>query len=243
MRKKSRVSYRIKKYVKREIHRNIENKEKVNYQANYQIESTNVATTTFPLLMNIVQGTQNDNRIGNSIRTVKGVWKCAVNLLPYSDVTNPSAAPVWVKCWVVRDLKNTGQLTTMDNTSYLNFFRISNSGLGFQSTPLDCTLEVNNDIFRVLYQKTFKLGASSAFNAGIPINANSYFDNSPMTKLITINWGKWAKKVLKFNDNTGNCTNDNLYFVIQAVYADGSSALNKRLVEMHYTNYQHFEDA
>lgn len=241
--RKRKVPATIKSYVKKQIHRNIENKEKMNYASNLSIQTGDVATTTYPLLMNIIQGSQNDQRVGNQIRTVKGVWKGVFNLLPYDAVTNPNAQPTWVKIWVVKDLKNNGQLSTMDNTSYLNFFRINNSGLGFQSNPLDTCLEINNDYFRVLYQRTFKLGAASAFNAGIPTNANSYFDNSPFAKQITINWGKWNKKQLKFNDNTGYCINDNMYLVVQPVTADGTSALGKRLVEMHYTNYQHFEDA
>lgn len=241
--RKLKVSSTVKRYVKKAIHANLENKEKMNYAANQPIEATNATLTTYPLIMNTVQGTSNDTRIGNSIRIVKGQMKVSVNLLPYDATTNPSANPIWVKIWVVKDLKNTGQLSTMDNTAYLNFFRINNSGLGFQSNPLDTTLEVNNDYFRVLYSKLFKLGSASAFNAGIPVNANSYFDNSPMCKQVTINWGKWCKKQIKFNDNTGYPTNDNLYFVIQPVYADGTSTIAKRPIEMHYSNYQHFEDA
>lgn len=234
---KPKVSKTIKTYVKKAIHNNIENKEKMNYAGNQSVQTGDALTTTYPLIMNTIQGTSNDTRIGNSIKIVKGQMRLTVNLLPYDTVNNPNANPVWVKIWVVRDLKNSGQLSTMDNTAYLNFFRINNSGLGFQSNPLDTTLEVNNDYFRVLYSKLFKLGSASAFNAGIPVNANSYFDNSPMCKQIIINWGKWCKKQLKFNDNTGYPTNDNLYFVIQPVNADGTSAFQKRLVEIHYSNY------
>lgn len=241
--RKRKVPKTIKRYIKKEIHRNIENKEKMNYAANQSITCGDAVTMTYPLLMNIVQGTGDDQRVGNQIRTVKGQYKVCVNLKPYDATTNPNAQPTWVKCWVVKDLKNTGQLSTMDSTAFSNFFRINGSTAGFQSNCLDINFEVNKDYFRVLYQKTFRLGVTSAFNAGIPVNANSYFDNSIMAHHFTINWGKWCKKQLKFNDNTGYAQNDNLYIVFQAVPCDGTSSVGKQLIEFHYANYQHFEDA
>lgn len=241
--KKPKLASSIRKYVKKEVHRNIENKEKLNFAANQTIITSDATTCTYPLLMNIIQGTQDDNRIGNQIRTVKGVIKLALNLLPYDAITNPNPVPVWVRIWVVRDLRNAGQLSTMDITAYNNFYRGNGSGVSMQGNPLDTVLEVNKDYFRVLYSKVIKLGVTSAFNAGIPINAGSYFDNSDMGKVLTINWGKWCKKQIKFNETSNYPNNDNLYIVFQPVSVDGTTSGSKRMVELHYANYQHFEDA
>lgn len=240
--RRTAVSSRIKKYVKKEIHRNIENKEKINYAANTQVQSGDAATCTYPMIIATAQGVDEFGRIGNQNRVVKGTYKICFNLLPYDATSNPNVQPTWVKVWVVKDLKNNGQLTTLDATAYANFFRGNGTGLPMQGTPLDTTLDVNKDYFRVLYSRMFKLGTASNLSGGYPSTAN-FADNSPVAKQLTINWAKWVKKQLKYNDSSTQCQNDNLYLVIQAVSADGSASNGKRLIEIHYTNSMHYEDA
>lgn len=241
--RRSTVSKRIRRYVKREIHRNIENKERMNYAANWAIQSSDAATGTFPLIISTTQGIGDDGRIGNQIKVVRGVYKATINLLPYNVTTNPQPLPCWIKVWVLKDIKNMGQLTTVDATAYGNLFRTNGTTMSFQGTPLDMTLEINKDYFRVLYQKCFKLGNANAYSGGNPTNGASYFDNSPSAKQITINWGKWVRKQLKFTEGSTQPQNDNLYIVYQAVACDGSSSSGKQLFEIHYANYMHFEDA
>lgn len=238
------VSQRVKKYVKAQIHRNIENKDKIFYAVNQPILSSDRATGTWPLIPTFTQGTGDDNRIGNAIRVMQGQIKMAINLLPYDATTNPNILPTWVKLWVVRDLKNVGQLSSMDATSYANFFRTNGTTVSFQGNCLDMTLPVNESYFRVLYTKTFKLGVSGVYNvAPVSGNVNSFTDNSPSAKLITINWGKWCKKQLKFTEGNSYPNNDNLYLVIQSVSADGTTSAGKFQVEFHYTDLCRFEDA
>lgn len=234
------IPSRLKRYVKKELHRNIENKERINYAANQTIITSDVNTCTYPLLIATGQAVTNDARIGNQIKVVKGIWRATFNLKPYNATTNPSLPPVWVKMWVVKDLKNMGQSATMDTTNYGKFFKGNNTSLGFQSNTLDINLSVNPDLFRVLYSKTFKLGMSSVYGSS---SNGSWSDNSPFAKQIVFNYGKWARKQLKFDDSTTYPTNDNLYVVIQPVYADGTSSAAKELIEFHYVNTMTFEDA
>lgn len=241
---KKGVSARIKKYVKNQIHRNIENKDKVFYEANKSIQSSDRPSMTYPLLMTFTQGTADDNRIGNVIRLVQGQIKFAINLLPYDVTTNPNIQPTWVKIWVVKDLKNVGQLSQMDATSFANFFRVNGTTVSFQGNPLDLSLPVNESYFRILYSKVFKLGVSGVYNVSpISGNVNSFQDNSPAAKFITINYGKWCKKQIKFQEGNSYPQNDNMYIVIQTVSADGTSSAGKTQVEWHYTNTCRFEDA
>lgn len=238
---KKKVSKVVKRYVKKQIHRNIENKMRYNYAANQPIETGVATTMTYPMIPAIDQGNGTGNRIGNVVKPVKGVWKCVVNLLPYSVSTNSAAQPTWVKVWVVRDLRISQQNATMDATSFSSFFNGNNSSLGFQNNCLDTVLDINTDNFRLITTRIFKLGISNHISG--PTNPSSYFDNSPASKTITIDYSKYIKKALKFQDGTTYPINENLYFVIQAVPCDGTTASNQQKIEMHYTNRFYYEDA
>lgn len=243
---RKRVSKVVKKYVKRELHRNIENKERIDYGNNQTIVINTPTTQIKPLILDFPQGYDGNKRAGNQCKITKGTFKVCVNMLPYNSTSNPWAAPFWVKIWVVRDLKNTGQLNTIDSTALSRFFRGNGGGLSFQNNTLDMNFDVNKDYFRVLYTKIFKVGVASHTSGGD--NASSYFDNSPFAKQITINYAKWCKKQLKFDDSNSNANtypiNENLYFVIQTVPASGDSASSgQAMCEMHYVNSCHFEDA
>lgn len=241
---RKRVSKVVKKYVKSQIHRQIENKERILYAANQSITTSDRATTTWPLLAGWSQGTDNYTRIGNAIKIVKGIFKFTVNLLPYDATNNNLIQPTWVRVMVVKDLKNSGQLTSMDSSAFARIFRGNGTGLGFQGNCLDMTLPVNQDYFRVVYSKIFKLGCSGVYNVSpVSANVNSFQDNSPAAKMMTINYGKWCRKLLKFDDGNTQVINDNLYFVIQPVAADGTATAGKIPIEFHYTNICEYEDA
>lgn len=238
---KKRVSALVKSYVKKAIHRNIENKEKIFYAANQTITTSDIASCTYPLLPTWTQGTADDNRVGNQVRVVKGQLKFTINLLPYDATYNEQGAPQWVKYWIVRDLKNSGQLSMLDSTSYGCFFRGNGTTLGMQSNTLDMNLPVNESYFRVLHSRCFKLGATTA-STQYPTNY-SFFDNSPNAKQITINWGKWCKKQIKFQEGNSYPQNENLYIVFQVVPCSGANAAGKKATEFHYVNTVTFEDA
>lgn len=240
----SSVPLKFRQYVMRTLHTNAENKQRVNYGANQPLTLGNSSTQTLPLLIGALQGVDDQTRNGNSIRIRKGVWRGVFNLLPYNATTNPYVTPIWVKLWVVKDLKLQGQQSSIDGTNFGKFFRQGNASVGLQYTPIDLTLDVNRDQFRVLWSRTFKLGSAGIFAANAPVNSSSYFDNSSSSKMVTINYGKWIKKQLKFDDNNSQWpTNANLYLVMQSIPQDGTqTAVNTQLVEYHYTNTQAFED-
>lgn len=123
-------------------------------------------------------------------------------------------------------------------------FKGNGTGLGCQSNMLDQTLEINTDLFRKLYDKKVKIGAGS-YSATGPVSSNYYYDNSPMSRPFYINWSKWVKKLLKFNDATnGNSVqNDNLYLLLIPSTADGATNSAVIPCEVHYNNYFRWEDA
>lgn len=239
------VSARVKRYVKKELHRNIENKSRITYAANQSLTVGSGTTQSLPLLIGATQGNDAQTRIGNQIKITRGCIRMVFNLLPWNATTNPNPPPVWVKLWVVRDLKNTGQLSSIDSTAFGKFFRIGNSSLGFQGTPIDMCFDVNKDYFRVLTTKTFRLGAASAYMSNIPVSQYAYYDNSSASKQIIFNYAKWCKKQLKFDDNNSQWPiNENLYIIMQTTACDGTqNGLNNALVEYHYVNTCEYEDA
>lgn len=240
--KRRGVSTRIKTYVKNQIHRNLENKKRMDYGNNNAITVGTASTIVKPLLCAVGQGTDEISRTGNQIKVVKGHIHIYYNLLNYDSVYNPNPMPVWVRVCVIRDMRQTFQATGVSDLTKI--FAGNATSLPLQNNMLDMALPINTDHYRVLYNTTFKLGSASNLAAGYPTNTN-HPDNSSFTKHVYINWGKWVKKNLKFDDNVSPFypTNSSLYLFHQAVYADGTTATDtQKLVEFHFVNQQIYED-
>lgn len=244
-RRTKRVPKTFKRYVKREIGRRIENKEYISYGANQSVKSagSGVSPVVFGLIPSMSNGTNDSTLIGNELKPKYGVLRGHVNLLPYNATTNPNPGPVYVKIWILKSLLLQGQLnapsTQLDFTS---FFKINNSAVSFQGNMMDLELPVNQEYWRVLSTKTMRLGATS-YSATGPVSSGTYFDNSVMSRRFVFNWGRYCRKILKYADNGGTCTNNNVYFVLQVVGADGQTTTNYYPVEYHYVNHFKYEDA
>lgn len=244
-----KVSKSVRRYVKKAIHRSIENKEIIDYWSNQTLSTlssgTNSGGSCRQLLPLPAQGTQENQRVGNQIRVVSGVIKGHINIKPYDVALNPLGTPLLGKIWLFRDLTHAGTqfITNGSYTSYFDdFFKGNNTTLPFQGLPIDMDLPINQDHFRLIKTKTFKIGASYASATG-PVGTGGYFDNSPMVVPFYFNWTKYCKKVLKFVDQTGSPSNDNLYMVVQVVRADGTSSGSYQMAEWHAVNTIKYEDA
>lgn len=247
--RRKKVSKVVKRYVKRAIHRNVENKEIMDYWSNMTIQTlssgTNVGNNCRQLLPLPAQGVDNHQRIGNAIRVVKGVIKGHINIKPYNASTNPLGTPLLGKIWLFRDFNFAGTFP-IQNGSYVdyfnNFFKGNATQLPFQANPLDMSLPINDDNFRLLATKSFKIGASNATATG-QVGSSGYFDNSPMTVPFYFNWGKYCKKQIKFQDSGSYPTNENCYIVVQVVRADGADSGSYQMAEWHAVNTIRYEDA
>lgn len=246
---KKSVSPIVKKYVKRAIHKNIENKEIIDYFNNQTIQTLSSGTNTGGncriLLPLPAQGTADNQRIGNQIKIAKAYIKGHINIKPYDVMTNPVGTPLLVKMWVFRDLQTSGTAAISGGslTSYFDgFFRGNGTALPFQGYPIDMDLPIDDNHFKVLASKTFKIGASNATSTG-PVGTGGYFDNSPMSVPFYFNWGKYVKKQIKWIDGGSYPANANCYIVVQAVRADGASSGSYQMAEWHAVNHIKFEDA
>lgn len=227
------VSQAVKRYVNRTVHNNIENQTK---SVVYLNNGVNAATGySQPLIPNPTQGGSDvEKRRGNEISVRGGYIKGYVNLLPYSDLTNPRST-VHVRMMLV-SMKSANQ-ATFDATG---IWQYGNTSLGIQGNIGDALYQVNRDLFTVYEQKSFTLGASSLTQSVSTISPN-IMSNFKSAQPFYFNWGKHVKQKLKYNDNVALCSNRNLFLFVTASYSDGGTTGTP--VEIHFLNQYDWEDA
>jgi len=241
--KKTKVSKSVKNYVKKAISRRMENKELVNYGFNQSILTVaNSAPTAVNLLPLPSEGAGQSDRIGNEINVKKLLLTGFVNMLPYDATNNPTApAPLWIKMWVL-SAKNVNT-NTFSNTPVGSFFQTGNASAGFQASIRDLLLPVNQDYYTVHRYKTFKIGYGSLSGANSSSLVGTAFDNSPMSHQFTFDCSKYVSK-LKYDEDQTWPTNKNLFLVITATRADGStSSATLPASEFHWRTDCIYEDA
>lgn len=236
-----KVSKAVKSYVKRAIHRNEENKVIINYGANQSLSTANTSTPAYLNLVPLpVQGTAQNQRIGNTIKVVKGFIRGHVNLLPYNASTNPYVGPVMIKMWLASNRQYNTNLLSSTNCA-TDFFEIGASTTGFQGNMLDIELTNNKDNWIIHKTKTFELGTTGI--AGFANqNSSSWNDNSKFTVPFYFSFGHKMRKQIKFVDGATAPSNINMFLIFQAVYADGSNSAVTP-AEYHYTSRVEYEDA
>lgn len=240
--RKALVPRRIKSYVKQAIHSQLENKELVKYAVNTNIVTASTLTDpwNFNLLAAPGIGSAAGQREGVVLRPRPSCrMKLTFNLKPYDALSNPSI-PIWVRVWVV-SYKVTNVNSAAMSGVYAGFFEEGSSTVNFQSNMLDMMLPVNKNLWTVYMDRKFKLGVGST-GTGYS-GAGVVYDNSPFSRSMTINFGKWLKAPLKYIDAAGNYPNNrNMWIVVQAVNAEGTSS-SVTPCEVHYAHHFVYEDA
>jgi len=239
-RKRSTGRQAITKIVKSVLSRQAENKVHADYGVNQTITScSGTVPTSRNLCPQLSQGISSTGRIGNEVRVKSGYIRGHVNILPYNVSTNQLAQPTYVKMWIVSGrVLNTSALSGTNIAT--TFFDIGGGFAGFQGNMLDIDFSVNKDAWIVHATKTVKIGVGSATSAGVA-QANSYYDNSPMSAPFYFNFGK-KLGVLKYDETTTTCTNKNLFIIFQCCSADGAAAGGQIMAEFHYTARVEYED-
>lgn len=230
----------ITKIVKSVLSRQAEKKCWFDYGVNQTITTVVTATPVFKNLVPLLtQGTGHSGRIGNEVRVKSGYIRGHVNILPYSSLTNPGPAPVFIKLFLLTCKQiNTNNLVSTPIAG--NFFDVVNSTIGLQGNMLDIDLTINKDLWVLHGSKSFKIGAGYGTSTG-PVSLLSYFDNSPMSVPFYFNFGKFLK-TLKYDDATTVCSNKNLFLAFQCVSADGTTYSGSIPAEFHYSTRVDYED-
>ena len=205
--KTTRVSPRVKSYVKREIARQAENKivattsdgsTVLNYITDAQFRYLNIPLS---------QGTGQGQRVGNAIRLKKAMLR--ISLWCSNAVAN-TTIPKYFDIYIVKlKMANDGVTTAEANV----FLQLGNTSTSYGGDPLDGMRTVNNDVWTYCYHKRVLM-----INSTDVTNQNGYAGRSSIN--LSINCTKWLKKIQKYNDTTSSPTNDNLFLAIGATFAD-----------------------
>lgn len=227
-----RPSRGLRKAVLKVIHQNTENKSIQAYNYSFPIyhpSSTNFLDNVYPLgpaggAMAISQGTGQAQRVGNEIKTRKLTWKGTIAPLQWNTSTNPNPRPQQVKLWIIYD--KTAPTSVPDPRT--NFFQNGNASKGFMDDLADLWSPVNEDRYRVLTSRTFKLGysqyAGTASSTANQAEQQAYSNNDfKLNCNFSLDLTKYYPKIVKFNDTNNAPTTRGLYAFWTCVSADGST--------------------
>jgi len=240
----------IKKIVKKEISRNVENKTQnyFNTLANiYPSNSASFIGSVIPVspytgYLATVQGTGQGARIGNAIKLKSLSLRGTLFPLPYNATTNPTPTPSKVIFWFFYDRANP---TAIPDITTANFLQQGNSSVPLQNSISDAWCPVNNDRYRLLTKRVYKLGFANAGGTGTQASYQSFANNDFKYNIdFKINLLKHVVKSIKYNDNTSAPTNRGLYWMFTIVAANGGNyAASYVPAAMEYSLNMQYEDA
>lgn len=159
----------------------------------------------------IAQGTGEGNRIGNRIRIVSAWFKFILMPNIFDLEVNSRPLPQDVRLVIFKlkaQLRDLSEAQVTWNTAG-NCFQDGNSASGLTGTVTDMFSAINTDVLTVLYDKVYKLGASSYDYAGSTHGAYYYGMNNDyklnIIRRINLMKHGMAKRWL-FEDNIGTTT-------------------------------------
>jgi hypothetical protein len=233
--KVTKVSYAVKKYVKRSIAERIEDKLAITQFSLSQItqSSSSALGLVQSLTPAILQGTNDCSRVGNSIRIKRITYKGAI----FRSNVSASATPQ-LSCLVLCRVKNSYDQPTLSDMNLLKYQNTSGgtpSMSGIYSTDLRTMFSpFNKDVFDIKLVKYFKIWNASG--TPTPLVNNDF----GIYKTFNINLTKIMKKKWTYNNNSTSVPeNEGLYAFWFGINIDSTvtwtTALSvDSLVECHY---------
>lgn len=217
----------IKKVVKSEIIKMAETKNS-NYSSSFAVlnySSANWASinlipiSPYPGYLSILQGVEQGERVGNSIRIKKQNVKLVLYPQPYTALTNIKPQPMEVIIWVF-GIKNNDVIPP----NLTDFFMDGNTSASPTGRLPDLIQDVNKDIY-ILYKKiTRKLGYSNIIGSGNSVNDQYYANNDfKLNHIVNINTTKYLPTNVVWNDTSTIPHTKGVFFAIQVIHADGTA--------------------
>lgn len=227
---KKRGSSSLKKLIKSTIQRSAEKKIS-NYvnlgQSVITANSSGAAGLIIPLTpytggIDIIQGSSQDERVGNKIRTNKLTLKGTIVANQYNISSNPNPFPTVVQMFVFWDKLNPTVIP--DPYAANDFFQFGSSTTDFRNDLVDTWAAVNTDRYHVVLRKQFKVGYSGYDGTASQPNAQ-YFQNNDFkfNQKFSIDLTKHAVKNVTFNDNSTVPTTRGLFVMWNTISATGGS--------------------
>lgn len=191
--------------------------------------------------MNITQGTGVASRIGNKIRTTRLVLKGTLVPLPYHATTNYAPAPVQVRMVIFYDRTT----PTSEPQVASNFFQQAGANAGFYNDLTDLWRPYNTDRYRIVAQRTFKLGFANNGGTGAqPAYQNMSNNDFKLNQSFKFNLTKKYPKVVKFDENSPAPTTRGLWCLVYYVAASGNVIpADQAMVEMQWMIDYRYEDS
>lgn len=225
--KSSTISGAVKKYVKSTLSRTIENKcIQVNggFAFGNYLESPDLGAypmaplaTYWALPQSIGQG----GRIGNQVKIKRAHLNYILRPTPYDVTTNPNPCPVEVQLMLGHLRATPNTLPTATDISQI--FQSGSSSTGPVGTIRDLVSSINTDKWVIKKRWTHKLGFSDNSGTG-SLPGSQYFANNDFHLNIkrSINITKMLPSHFRFNDTDQSNLTKNLFFLQNAVQANGS---------------------
>lgn len=197
----------------------------------------------YPSYANAVQGTSQNQRIGNILNIKKATIKLLFNQVPYNATANPTPVPLLIKIITFYDRSSPVVLPTLTVGLYQNGSTSSNPSTG---SNIDILKSINKDQWIVKSSKTIKLGYS-IYNTVVGGQSTYQFhanNDFPMFNTFSMDYTKHLVKQVKYNDTTANPTTRGLFMAMYIMAADGSTITNG-LTQANFQGYIEiqYEDA
>lgn len=225
--KKSFVSSSVRKYVKRTISKTIENKcIQVNggFSFGNYLESPDLGAypmAPLALYWSLPQSIGQGGRIGNQVKIKSAHLNYILRPTPYDAVSNPNPCPTEVQLMLgyLRASPNTLPVAADIN----QLFQAGSSSAGPVGTLRDLISSINTDKWVIKKRWTHKLGFADNSGTGA-LPGSQYFDNNDFHLNIkrSINITKMLPSHFRFNDTEQSNLTKNLFFLQNAVQANGS---------------------
>lgn len=232
----TKPSKAVKRYVKAAIHRQIENKRFTIESSDTLCAPSNAAvfqgSNIFQLTPSsatnswytIPQGTGQGARTGNRINLRSCVFRYAMYPLAYNVTSNPNPKPLDICLWIFSVKRGVLGLTVADAWNIFNgtFFANGSSSNGTVNNLFDMVSVPNSEVVTLHHRRVFKLSPSEFYTPNATqanYNNNDYKYNC----LGKINVTKYMPKSIVFNDNDNNSTSKQLFMIITPYNADGTT--------------------
>lgn len=241
----------LKRMVKKLIAANVENKTDQFFSQNsniYVATSGSFVSSIIPVspytgFLELVQGVGQGDRIGNSIKIKNLTMKGTISPTEYNATTNIIPQPIQVILWFFYKREQ----PTVVPTNMAAFFQDGNAARNFNNDLTDVWSTVNNDLYRLLTKRVFKIGYQDyqTSTAGIQANSMSFANNDfKLNKNFKINLTKYAIKHVRYSDTNGFPRSRGLFCLPQVVAASGGSLPSSQiLARMSYQLDISYEDA
>lgn len=195
----------ITRIVKREMSRKVEHKTSQFFASQWDIVPSNntffeasfFPCTPYTTYMDIDQGVGQGDRIGNRITLTNLSIKGTIWPLPYDGTTNPTPSPAQVVLYFV--YRRTIPINTPTNA--VNIFQNGDGSRNFQNDLTDVMAKVNNDEWRLLTKRVFKIGYAANTGTGAQPAYQAFTNNDfKLNRNFQINLTKYAVKKLRYAD-------------------------------------------